>query len=666
MGIAGMDVRLVRASVIETAEALAGALRSQGMDMKRQPLAGTDQLSGRGKVQPLWRHLWHPGAQVVEAKLDPEDEAITRATLRFSLFPRYRRLLWAGVLLPCVLGNMAMWSALAAADHGYRLLAIGALTSLVAFGPLWWFFLGRLTWPQAFCDRLYAHVANEFGIEHELVEAEGASDSTVLQALSLAGWLPLLLPFIQGGFHNPSVIILIVSLILAYTALAVNRKALDKALPRWPQGFVSFIVNSVLLLYGSFPIWGGILLRSVADALQSPKTRTIPVGQLVFPMAALVVVFAVVGVFVPALRFLNSLPKLVGSLDAVRAQPERVLRITAAENRTLKAISLISGIVIGVGSTAVAVCAIALFCYGIWGDERILGPLREFVRPLTLLVAEVPSLGGSRNTVALATRSLVLLYSLPIIAWIALNLFRNARQLWHYVQLWGMRQQSIPANVQELLQSLTDYAGLKPVSLRIVDWNCRSGFVCIPPIPGFPPLIVVSRRALEELPRQQFAAVLAHEIGHLKHKHVAGLVWLSFLSRCVLLGEGFLHPWLEFSWKLEIEADDFAVRWLEDHAPQTGGRRALLDALKTLERWNIASAISWKRSEEVGFALANSGDWLPQELRTVLDSGANLNPIPWCRARVQLFLCLYFETAGLAYVYLHFSRRIENIQRLVV
>uniref|UniRef100_A0A7J3ZKA8 Protease HtpX homolog n=1 Tax=Fervidicoccus fontis TaxID=683846 RepID=A0A7J3ZKA8_9CREN len=88
----------------------------------------------------------------------------------------------------------------------------------------------------------------------------------------------------------------------------------------------------------------------------------------------------------------------------------------------------------------------------------------------------------------------------------------------------GRGEEWLVSKVEELARK----AGLKRTpKLRIAEVDAPNAFAYSSPIKGS--YVAVTRGLLRTMPREEITAVLAHEIGHLKHKDVAVILALSLL-----------------------------------------------------------------------------------------------------------------------------------------
>lgn len=86
------------------------------------------------------------------------------------------------------------------------------------------------------------------------------------------------------------------------------------------------------------------------------------------------------------------------------------------------------------------------------------------------------------------------------------------------------------------------------------------------------PRVIVSAGALVHLNDAELAACLAHERGHIAHRHRFALLWGQLCGALSTLLPGGARAWTELSFHVERDADAYAIA-------RTGDRRALASAI---------------------------------------------------------------------------------------
>ena len=182
----------------------------------------------------------------------------------------------------------------------------------------------------------------------------------------------------------------------------------------------------------------------------------------------------------------------------------------------------------------------------------------------------------------------------------------------------------------------------------------------VPPAPGLAPILAISTGALATLPKRQLQALLAHEIGHVRRKHVRLYMILDFISRWSFLGESFLRAYAKEGQVMELQADAFAVEFLESSG---SNRDDLVDLLTIIEKHKLFHFFNRKADSSLGFIRSSLVDWLPPQLREDLQSYKSQS---WPR-KISIALrtvhFFYFEGSFKYYTYLPFDVRIKMIRQ---
>ncbi|HUJ74536.1 MAG TPA: M48 family metallopeptidase, partial [bacterium] len=216
--------------------------------------------------------------------------------------------------------------------------------------------------------------------------------------------------------------------------------------------------------------------------------------------------------------------------------------------------------------------------------------------------------------------------------WLWLLAFLTAVQIglvWLYptwIAPWFNRYVELPAgDLRQRLEALARGAGFRPRGIFVVDASRRSGHSNAYFTGFFRPRIVLFDTLLQRLGLEEALAVLAHEMGHFKKRHIHKALLLNLLGQAVGL--------LVLQW---------AVRW----PPLFGAFGFATPALHTgLALFMLAGGCctfflsplwAWfsRRNEYAAdtYALAVSGQ--PQALKAALlrlsqDNLSNLVPHPW-------------------------------------
>ncbi|WFO75388.1 zinc metalloprotease HtpX [Desulfurococcaceae archaeon MEX13E-LK6-19] len=95
--------------------------------------------------------------------------------------------------------------------------------------------------------------------------------------------------------------------------------------------------------------------------------------------------------------------------------------------------------------------------------------------------------------------------------------------------------------IQDIVNDISRRSGIKTPKVLIADIPIPNAFAYGSPLTGY--RVAVTRGLLEALPRDEIAAVLAHEIGHIKHRDITVMMLVGLIPAIVLwLGE-YLVRW---------------------------------------------------------------------------------------------------------------------------
>ena len=219
-------------------------------------------------------------------------------------------------------------------------------------------------------------------------------------------------------------------------------------------------------------------------------------------------------------------------------------------------------------------------------------------------------------------------------------------------------------DTSNLCQRICDWARISPPRIVFENVGLNAAHVKIPVIPFSRCTLVVPKEAYQQLLGDQFEALLAHEIGHLAHKHVLRLSILDFFSRWMFLGELGLSLFYRPSTTVESEADKFAVRWLERPGGSPDGRQGLVDLLKEIERRNIGATLEVIRGSRVGISSSDLKSWLQTKVGFTSEEFQQAAFEERLAMSLRLIRFFYFDAWQAIYVYLPFNARIKQIMML--
>ncbi len=152
----------------------------------------------------------------------------------------------------------------------------------------------------------------------------------------------------------------------------------------------------------------------------------------------------------------------------------------------------------------------------LWLRLRLLLATTLFIAITTLVFTIFLNFIGVFNIYLIAT--LVIIFNL--IQWLIAPKVINAL---YRVREAGPEYQEI----KEMLVNLSEKSNLKPPKLMIAEVPIPNAFAYGSPLTGN--MVAVTRGLLNTLSKDELEAVLAHEVGHLKHRDVQLMMFLSIL-----------------------------------------------------------------------------------------------------------------------------------------
>jgi len=151
-------------------------------------------------------------------------------------------------------------------------------------------------------------------------------------------------------------------------------------------------------------------------------------------------------------------------------------------------------------------------------------------------------------------------------------------------------------------------------------------------------------------------ALLAHEIWHIK-KHTLIRRFLCFLSDYSLFGNGFLAL-LQNSYKIEKEADDFAVKWLiKKHQEKSKAINSLRSLLEKAEE------VKWKNALLQSTNFLNFAMFKENSCRNkFIETYFNASKIERIKINLKLLYQMYFGEEIISYFHPSINQRIAWIE----
>jgi len=256
---------------------------------------------------------------------------------------------------------------------------------------------------------------------------------------------------------------------------------------------------------------------------------------------------------------------------------------------------------------------------------------------------------------------LLLLFASPVLFWGGCHVVALFADLIRQLRSWWLPALPIATEVRAAVITMKSTSFIFPPMLRLDASSRISAYTAIAPFPFLPPVITLSRGALEKLPPRCQIALIAHEIGHLRRGHAQLYSWLRLLSRLLFLGPSFLTGLIKSPLILEAQADAFAVQWLESVG---ASRQDLMDALRLMEAQNLASLMSEVRHHHLGAGESAAADWLSPKLRRSLEFEKNASLPRRFFIRWQLLHYMTFHSDLANYTYSFLADRLKTIAAL--
>lgn len=657
-----VDNRIVHAPLRVVWSVLREHLEQRGFDPGPGILSdGASHLPGQAVQDgPSWLLLVRRRPKVVRFQLDALDAHSTQVRLEAGY--------GVGAEAALALLSLIFWAAVwwgwtllvpirQEFQSGGRLAHFGILAPTLGLAALWmlsftwlWFTAWR---PLRFPVDFYLHLSGEVGLGHTADAPAWMTWPAFLQIIIIDGWLlAIVLSF------RPFLPALDLGCLLGFLFWGLATIALflliGPGVARWIVGQAAFTTGIALSLYFLFPM---ILWALASDELPGPDS---PDTGSLFAFLSMGAALTLVGALWVFWRATADADRLVKVVDYWREHPENH-RWSGSWARRALCLAVLPAFLLTGGLVLLSFWHSLLFA-----QSRLLG---SYAMPHAVLfdqaagfigtfIARAARAVGLDVSALAAGRGFLLLYVSPILFWGACHLAAFLQDLGRNLSLWRLPSLPAEALLHQELRQMARTSGLRVPRLRIDPTSALMAYAVIAPVLLLPRLIVVSRGAIDRLPHRCLVALLAHEVGHLRHGHTLFYNGLRLLSRILLLGPSFLTGLIQSPVMLEAEADGFAVAWLESHGRS---RRDLVEALRAIERDQTASLLSRGLREGVAISGGADSDWLPARMRQWLD-----DPVPagFALRMVHRWRLLHYMTfhSDLAnYTYTSLSERLEGI-----
>ena len=565
--------------------------------------------------------------------------------------------------------TVAFWSILWLAWHvlisyrhelqdGGRFAHVGVLVPALSLGALWVLGFTRLWFigfrPYYFIEDFYKHLTDDIGLQHYAEHPMSLPFSAIAQntiiTLGLVAIIHRLTWEISAGGRNLLLAILGPLCVMPYLIMTLRH-----GIRRWLIGHAAFTTATALILYTFFPL---IVLAVSADELkQIGSTRP---GMVWLSGSGLVL--AAIGLWL-LYTAVSHAAHLLRAVDYRRTHPEGQRWAGPWQRAGLGLIACPLAFLVGF-----------LMTFGVWHcclfvQSRFLGSLAwphaigfdqaadvvgMMLRPILGQVVGTPQLANFGGW-------MIVIYVGPVVFWGCCHVWAFVREAWHYCLLWRLPRLPNTSPLPQTLEAISRSAGLRFVTLRLSSSPYAEAYAAIAPLPLLPRVIVISEGAIRLLPRDCAVALLAHEVGHLRHAHTALYTCLRLVSRLLMMGPSLFTGLIKPSVTLEAQADAFAVAWLESNGRP---RQHLIDALRLIEREDVSSFLQQGLREGIAISNRVGADWLPHSLRTKIDQEDTQTLGARFLSRWQLLHYMTFHCDLADYSYASLSERLSTIQAL--
>jgi len=521
-----------------------------------------------------------------------------------------------------------------------------------------WVFIGgwlslTATNYQKLAKELFQHTEKEIGGISKILQGTPYSmEGFWVLVLLIGGGSVLLMPFVY--LRLVQIVLLCFGLALGFLYLAAFRQKTRVSGYHWTPSMFVWQANAFLAFYAIAP---ALAMFLCGPGSAGAATRLDPTVDRI-ALGAVIVAIAIV-LLTLALKDRGFLRKLIAAVDDLRKHPE-----TAMSKRDrpywLVDLALLGFWLVFAGIQWTILYQIffgfgpALFASDISSKQNLWTQLISQLEMTFGYVLQQPPV------CRIAAKLFLSLYCLPLVLLLVFLIYRNFAQIsTSLLKTSGKHEGRAYDAVESRISPICRFARVRAPRIDIAKSPLVQAAVQPPSIPGLRERLMISDGALRRLSDHQLEALLAHEIGHIKHRHTVLFAVLSFLSRWTFMGEGFLGVVTSGSIPMEKKADEFAIQWLE----QTGrSREVLVDLLRVLEQEKVLLNLPLAMQTKIGFSDSGRADWLPQSVRTGIEQYEKASLQDRCKTIFRTVWFFYFENWPSFYAYLPYSLRIQAIR----
>lgn len=659
-----IDTRVIHAPAKVAEAMLEDFLIQRGFQV--QPSASQDgqRRLPNSAVRPSsgWKSIFQTRPKEVRYAIEPIAENRTRIRLRAG----YGIAAEAGLLISAILlwsVFLVCWSYLMSHrtefQSGGRLAQVGSLPAILILATIW---ILPFTWLWSTASRLtrlsaefYEFLSKEGSLQHFAEMPVRFSWPGFLQMLTsglgLAALAVHLVLHIPAGERLP-----IAALFLGLFTLIPFLLFIGPVVSRWLLGQVAFTTTSALTLGLLFPMILWALAVNELPRTSDPAASNGHYSLLVGALLALGFAF-----FAMHIATRNAM-RLAQNLDYWREHSENS-RWAAGWQRIMLCVMVLPLSLVTGGLFMLAFVHSSLALLNQIHASSALGGSVLFDKASFFwaeLINHLLAPLGLKHWGKIIAPVLLVAFATPVLAWGIAHLWAFCSDVVRHARVWQLP--SLPKDrAMAQAMALLPSSGLSYRSIRLSRDVSIHAYAAIAPLPFLPKLIVLSAGALRQLPPRCVAALIAHELGHIRCGHTRSYEVLRFVSRVLFLGPSFFTALLQPSTQLEADADQIAVRLLETNG---GSRQDLIEALRQIEQNQIGILLPWGWRQGVAIAAGPGMDWMPGPLRTAMESEST-QPLfvrLITRWRLLFYMTQHSDLAG--YTYESFSQRIDRMSKL--
>jgi len=544
--------------------------------------------------------------------------------------------------------------------------SVGPALPITAISVPWLFCYTRF-WKTSFrpvqtVNQFYEHLTKDCGVFHRAESPLAFPWSGFVQIL-ITGMGLIGICIQMSTFVRPHDRMILSSVVAIPYAIVLFGIFSVKNTVRWLTGKAAFAATIALSLYVLFPLILWALEADDSSQISANNSSLQSIGGWAYVKYFFLILLGLGGSLFVLTKVTFEATTYASAIDYWRSHPESQNREGGWPRFSL----LILVILVGFISSGLfwlgfmhSITHLISLVFGScpWGESIVFERASKFIGTIVCKTTNLVSINPNPQPTG---GWLILLFTMPVLAWGGCHVTSFLVDICHYIRIMFQSRPHLRPEIQAARACLCRKARILPPLMRLENSPQIFACVIISPLPFLPHIVLISAGAFKHLPPNSLVAVLAHEIGHLRHGHTQVFAILRILSRCLLLGPSFLTGLIRPPITLEAQADAFAVACLET----TGrSREDLMDALRLMEQQQIMSAIPQNLTKGVSLMREAQRDWMPNNLRRLL-AGDTTNYVG--RRAFNCWLLYYhliFNSDLVGYVYVPLSIRLNLISSL--